>query len=468
MTGKEAETGRAETAHDTPLLDATARRFGRVAHGVGDPAAALARARARARLVASRDGDAESTRFAALALAADLVVSFALERDWERAELDALVADLAATLELATETVTLEVFARAVADTRFLEPLPRLVIATQLRLLTAFCAVDDASVWLGDSRSRPQLIASVGREPTRSARFAAQSALAGEALRPGALLRAFPIVRWEQVEGALVLRSPRRDAGRAAALAAELVPRIAPALERERLLTRIREREAALVEAAERRLARVGFDLHDGPLQEVFALGGELRLFKEQLQRIVAGDRAGPLILGRVDDLEARLIALEAELRELARSLESSAVLRTPLPELLKKEVHELEERSRLSVTLRLDGDLETLTHSQTIALLRLVQEGLANVETHSGAATATVTVTASVDELRAEIVDEGRGFEVERTLVDAARGGRLGLVGMSERTRLLGGRLDLESRPGGPTRVSAVIPRWRPGDAES
>src|SRR5437867_4106904 len=88
MTLVEPETGRAETAHEKPLLDATARRFGRAARGVANPAAALARARARARLVAARDGDAESTRFAALALAADLVVSFSLERDWERGELD--------------------------------------------------------------------------------------------------------------------------------------------------------------------------------------------------------------------------------------------------------------------------------------------------------------------------------------------------------------------------------------------
>ena len=51
---------------------------------------------------------------------------------------------------------------------------------------------------------------------------------------------------------------------------------------------------------------------------------------------------------------------------------------------------------------------------------------------------------------------------EIER-LVAAARGGRLGLVGMAERVRLLGGRVDIDSRPGGPTRVTARIPRWRP-----
>ena len=54
-------------------------------------------------------------------------------------------------------------------------------------------------------------------------------------------------------------------------------------------------------------------------------------------------------------------------------------------------------------------------------------------------------------------------GFDVERTLVRAAHRGRLGLVGMAERVRLLGGRLAVDSRPGGPTTVSATIPRWEP-----
>jgi len=51
----------------------------------------------------------------------------------------------------------------------------------------------------------------------------------------------------------------------------------------------------------------------------------------------------------------------------------------------------------------------------------------------------------------------------VEERLLEAARAGRLGLVGMGERIRLLGGRFEIESKPGGPTRVRASLPRWRP-----
>jgi signal transduction histidine kinase len=64
---------------------------------------------------------------------------------------------------------------------------------------------------------------------------------------------------------------------------------------------------------------------------------------------------------------------------------------------------------------------------------------------------------------IEAEIADDGRGFEVAKTLIRAAKRGRLGLVGMGERVRLLGGRFDVDSRPGGPTTLRLVLPRWQP-----
>jgi signal transduction histidine kinase len=427
---------------------------------MGDQRGVIARARRRALVVAAADGQASPT--SVLVLAADVVVSLALERDWARDEIDALARDVAELAGLEPETVVVELFLRALADPRLLEPPPQLAVETQLRLLSAFCSVDDASFWVAGESGRPRLVTHIGGKPARATRLAAQKTLAGEDSSTGGATRAFPVVRWERVEGALVVRAARADT-RAVALAAELAARLAATVERARLLEQRGERESALVEAAERRLARLGFDLHDGPLQEIIALGTELRLFREQLRRVLGGHRHAPIVLGRVDDLEARLVALDGELREVARSLESPTVLRTPLPELLRKETTDLEARSALSVELRLSGDLEALTPSQAIALLRVVQEALANVESHSGASSATVTVTAGADELHAEVTDDGQGFEVEATLVEAARGGRLGLVGMSERVRLLEGRLDVESRPGGPTKVAAIIPRWRP-----
>jgi signal transduction histidine kinase len=74
-----------------------------------------------------------------------------------------------------------------------------------------------------------------------------------------------------------------------------------------------------------------------------------------------------------------------------------------------------------------------------------------------------SVSIEARTDCTSLDIVDDGRGFDVPRTLVRAARRGRFGLLGMSGRVRLLGGRFDVQSRPGGPTVISVLLPAWRP-----
>ena len=61
---------------------------------------------------------------------------------------------------------------------------------------------------------------------------------------------------------------------------------------------------------------------------------------------------------------------------------------------------------------------------------------------------------------------DNGHGFEVNRALVLAAERGRLGIVGMGERMRMLGGSFEIDSRPGGPTTIRFSLPRWEPFDS--
>jgi NarL family two-component system sensor histidine kinase YdfH len=60
------------------------------------------------------------------------------------------------------------------------------------------------------------------------------------------------------------------------------------------------------------------------------------------------------------------------------------------------------------------------------------------------------------------EIVDDGVGFDVDWVLMDAARRGRIGLLGMIERVRLIGGDLQIDSRPGH-TKLKVKLAHWRP-----
>ena len=208
-------------------------------------------------------------------------------------------------------------------------------------------------------------------------------------------------------------------------------------------------------EAAERRLARLALDLHDGPLQDLAALAAELRLLRGE-----AAIAPMDVVQGRLEDALGLVSSIEADVRELARSLESKRIVGRPLAELVQSAADEAEVDG-IAVAVRVAGDVDDCTPSQRIALYRVVQESLWNVRHHSGATSAEVEIAAGADAIDAEITDHGRGFDVDEAR--EAGTGRMGLDGMRERVRLLGGTLEIDSRVGGPTRVRATIPRWRP-----
>jgi signal transduction histidine kinase len=266
----------------------------------------------------------------------------------------------------------------------------------------------------------------------------------------------------------LVFDVPEEDEAGAVAAARTTSGALALVLEREALLIRNSARERALVEPRERLLTRLGFDLHDGPIQDVAALAGDIRLFRAQLADVLATTDAPAPVLGRVDDLEARVGAIDRALRQMIHSLESPGMKRQSLADALRRETEAFKEETDVPVELVVRGDVTTLTDSQRIAIIRIVQESLTNIREHAHASRVSVSVMATPSEIEVEVNDDGRGFDLERTLVRAARAGRLGLLGMSERARLLGGRFDVRSHAGGPTEVSVVLPAWRPSEEEA
>jgi len=212
--------------------------------------------------------------------------------------------------------------------------------------------------------------------------------------------------------------------------------------------------------ALHRRLNRLRFDLHDGPQQEVHLLAQDLRLFREQLAAMIEHHPDRDRALGRLDDLEAQLAALDADLRRL------STAARSPLAEesfadALAQLADAFAQRTGIAPRTQTSGSLDALTDSQQIAVLSIVRESLSNVRRHSGAGAVEISIDAGEESIVVEVRDDGNGFTPEIEAPAAARGGHLGLVGMHERTEMLGGRTDIRSAPGGPTIVSASLPRW-------
>jgi signal transduction histidine kinase len=222
------------------------------------------------------------------------------------------------------------------------------------------------------------------------------------------------------------------------------------------------EFDPAVLSAVERRLARLRYDLHDGPQQDVHLLALDLELFRRQLLPSIERDPNRGRLLGRLDDLAAQLAALDGDLRRLATTVQSPLVTGS-FRDRLSEIAGSFTARTGLEPGVSVAGDFSSLTDSRQIALLSVIREALSNIRRHAEA--TTVSIAVSVDErgVTAEVSDDGRGFDTGATLGKAASEGHLGVVGMRERIRMLGGATTISSRPGGPTTVSVVLPPWPP-----
>jgi signal transduction histidine kinase len=158
---------------------------------------------------------------------------------------------------------------------------------------------------------------------------------------------------------------------------------------------------------------------------------------------------------------EAKSVAEQAlrAVRDLAVGLRPS-VLDLGLLPALQWQARYFSKRSGIPVTVHADGSFVNLSEEHKTCVYRVVQETLTNCARHAGATKAEVTLRETAGALEVTVRDDGRGFDTRE-----ARQGGLGLLGIEERVRELGGALHIESEPGhGSTlRVRFTLPEAVP-----
>lgn len=204
-------------------------------------------------------------------------------------------------------------------------------------------------------------------------------------------------------------------------------------VERQQLLEDYSGRTLAAREEERRRVAR---DLHDGPLQSVVLLW-------RQLDALGVGnpDLRDQLALSR-----STAEAIAAELRRFGRDLRPSLLDDLGLRAALRAEVAALEARTGIQGRYDTRGNTETMGEAEQLAFFRICQEALHNVERHAHA--SKVTVRLAVSSTRAQLVveDDGIGMAQPPEPAELVGQGRLGLVGMQERARLIGATCTVEA----------------------
>ncbi len=311
------------------------------------------------RILAPAGGNGGADALAASVYAADVIVALAAEGRLEPEDTRMVASVLAEVRDEPFATAALDLFLRSSTSGALLELPPVVAAEIQLRLLLHLDIALEASVWRRVGGSRLECVISLGADAgSRQLRATAKAAMTGRTgltLAGRSNLRSAQVRRFGAPVGAVVIRvfgDPGRDVSAYLDAAAAA---LAPVLERELLLERDTAKEHVLVAAGDQRLTRLGFDLHDGPIQDVLALANETHQLREQIYPFILESHR-ELAYGRFSDMLARLGELDHGLRNIAHSLETKSIVSRPLSEIIHREVDAFALRSDIAAIRRRAG----------------------------------------------------------------------------------------------------------------
>jgi PAS domain S-box-containing protein len=211
------------------------------------------------------------------------------------------------------------------------------------------------------------------------------------------------------------------------------------------LITRTQEEER-------KRLAR---DLHDD-------VSSSLLLLLQRLDSLISTKRQklSPQILSeKLEDLRTQTVSALDYVRRYAQDLRPRILDDLGLIPALEWMAEDLEKNYSIKANVKVSGTERNLPAEVQLLLFRIAQEALSNIRKHAKASLAVIKLTFSHDTITMTVSDNGRGFQVPARIEDLASVGRLGIMGMAERARLLSGTLEIKSELGKGTRVITRLP---------
>ena len=220
--------------------------------------------------------------------------------------------------------------------------------------------------------------------------------------------------------------------------------------ERKQAEDEVRQLSGHLLRSQDEERRRIGRELHDATGQELVTVAMNLGLMQ---QRSAGRDVTADNLLA---DSQALIEQCQRELRTLAYQLHPPVLDEVGLVGAVQEFATGFTQRSGIKVTLDAHPALGRLPAETERALFRVVQECLGNVHRHSGSPTARIRIARQAAEVILEVSDQGRGLSMrgDGTVPNAG----VGLAGMRERVRQLGGRFEIESSGRGTT-VRAIVP---------
>ncbi len=205
--------------------------------------------------------------------------------------------------------------------------------------------------------------------------------------------------------------------------------------------------------AQEEERTRIARELHDETAQDLIALSRQVDDLISRGNHLSTSDTA--LLKGLQDQIDRTLSGV----RRFSQDLRPSILDDLGLLPALEWLTSDTSQYFGINIKIRVVGSAHRFAPEVELVLFRIVQEALRNVCKHSAASKAKVTLEFGEENTVVSVRDNGKGFEFQKGTRDLDSSGKLGLVGMQERARLLGGSLDIESEMGKGTNIVVTVP---------
>lgn len=226
--------------------------------------------------------------------------------------------------------------------------------------------------------------------------------------------------------------------------------------ERERMQAELAEAQRRLAESREGERLHLAQELHDGPVQDLYAVSFQLGALAPRLP--------GEASRQPLAEVQTTLRQVIQTLRAICGELRPPTLAPFGLEVAIRSHAEGFQQaHAELQLHLDLMPDGQTLPERVRLALFRIYQQALNNVAQHARARSVRVRWAFDAQAIVLEIQDDGGGFDVPRRWIELARRGHLGLLGAAERAEAIGGRLEVLSAPGQGTVVRVVAARPAP-----
>jgi len=223
--------------------------------------------------------------------------------------------------------------------------------------------------------------------------------------------------------------------------------------ERKRAEDNLRYYLKEITRAQEEERKRIARELHDDTAQILGSLSRQLDNFVRKKHGFA------PKEVLFLKDLQAQLNRGVQGVHRFIQDLRPSLLDDLGLIPAVRSLVKGLQESDGIAADLKIVGKERRFSPEVELLLFRIVQEALNNIRRHAKASDARVAIEFAEDKVKVTISDDGRGFSLSGRLDDLPRSGKLGLAGMQERARLLGGTLEVKSTPGKGTTLIVEMP---------